>query len=60
MNRKIDELIRVPLSKKILFDNLQDCSLMAHLINNQIEFAPTALPAVNSAGIIEINNANIT
>ena len=60
LNRKIDELIRVPLSKKILFDNLQDCSLMAHLINNQIEFAPAALPAVNSAGIIEINNANIT
>ena len=60
LNRKIDELIRVPLSKKILFDNLQDCSLMAHLINNQIEFAPAALPTVNSSGIIEINNANIT
>jgi len=60
LNRKIDELIRVPLSKKILFDNLQDCSLMAHLINNQVEFAPAALPTVNSAGIIEINNANIT
>jgi ATP-dependent Clp protease ATP-binding subunit ClpA len=59
LNRKIDELIRVPLSKKILFDNLQDCSLMAHLINNQIEFSPAALPAVNSAGIIEVNNANI-
>jgi ATP-dependent Clp protease ATP-binding subunit ClpA len=60
LNRKIDELIRVPLSKKILFDNLQDCSLMAHLINDQIEFTPAALPAVNSAGIIEINNANLT
>jgi hypothetical protein len=33
---------------------------MAHLINNQIEFAPAALPTVNSSGIIEINNANIT
>ena len=27
LSRKIDELIKVPLSKKILFDSLRDCSL---------------------------------
>jgi ATP-dependent Clp protease ATP-binding subunit ClpA len=31
LSRKIDELIRVPLSKKILFDNLRDCSVQAKL-----------------------------
>ena len=31
LSRKIDELIRVPLSKKILFDNLRDCSVVAKL-----------------------------
>lgn len=31
LSRKIDELIRVPLSKKILFDNLRDCSVVANL-----------------------------
>jgi ATP-dependent Clp protease ATP-binding subunit ClpA len=31
LNRKIDELIRVPLSKKILFENLRDCYVVARL-----------------------------
>lgn len=31
LGRKIDELIRVPLSKKILFENLRDCSVVARL-----------------------------
>ena len=36
--RKIDELIRVPLSKRILFDQLTDCTLNVVLNGDQIEF----------------------
>ena len=38
LNRKIDELIRVPLSKKILFNQLRDCTLYVRLNGDQIEF----------------------
>ena len=41
LNRKIDELIRVPLSKKILFDQLTDCTIHAVLSNDQVEFQIT-------------------
>jgi ATP-dependent Clp protease ATP-binding subunit ClpA len=38
LNRKIDELIRVPLSKRILFDQLTDCTLNVTLNGEEIEF----------------------
>jgi ATP-dependent Clp protease ATP-binding subunit ClpA len=38
LGRKVDELIRVPLSKKILFDRLENCAVVAHLIDDKIEF----------------------
>ena len=38
LNRKIDELIRVPLSKRILFDQLSDCTLNVVLNGDRIEF----------------------
>jgi ATP-dependent Clp protease ATP-binding subunit ClpA len=38
LNRKIDELIRVPLSKRILFDQLTDCTLNVVLNGDRIEF----------------------
>ena len=38
LNRKIDELIRVPLSKRILFDQLTDCTLNVVLNDDRIEF----------------------
>jgi ATP-dependent Clp protease ATP-binding subunit ClpA len=54
LNRKIDELIRVPLSKKILFENLKDCTVYAILDNDKIEFRVEAIvtPTVNEHGII--------
>jgi ATP-dependent Clp protease ATP-binding subunit ClpA len=54
LSRKIDELIRVPLSKKILFDRLRDCTIIANLVDDKVEFiVETALlPTVNSEGII--------
>jgi len=38
LNRKIDELIRVPLSKKILFEELNNCSVNAMLVDDKIDF----------------------
>ena len=38
LSRKIDELIRVPLSKRILFDQISDCSLYVVLKDGQVDF----------------------
>ena len=63
--RKIDELIRVPLSKRILFDQLSDCAIYADLVNDEIEFNINALDlklpisavgaSVDSEGIIVVD-----
>jgi len=37
--RKIDELIRVPLSKKILFEKLKNATIHVNFVNEKIEFA---------------------
>ena len=53
--RKIDELIRVPLSKRILFDRLSDCAITADLAGETVEFVidePASVPTVNEEGII--------
>jgi ATP-dependent Clp protease ATP-binding subunit ClpA len=54
LSRKIDELIRVPLSKRILFDRLTDCDIMVDLVDNNIVFDVThhAVPVVADDGII--------
>ena len=59
LSRKIDELIRVPLSKKILFDNLRDCSIMVGVEEDQLVFKTiqaeqTGLPKVDNNGFIII------
>jgi ATP-dependent Clp protease ATP-binding subunit ClpA len=38
LSRKIDELIRVPLSKKILFDKLTDCTVTADMVDDVVDF----------------------
>jgi ATP-dependent Clp protease ATP-binding subunit ClpA len=38
LNRKIDELIRVPLSRRILFDQLRDCTLHVELQDEKVVF----------------------
>jgi len=58
LNRKIDELIRVPLSKKILFERLSDCTVNAIIIDDKIDFtiiqtAPLAI--VDNSGIIVLD-----
>ena len=53
--RKIDELIRVPLSKKILFDRLADCAVTGNLVDDCVEFTvdtPEPKPVVDPDGYI--------
>lgn len=55
LGRKIDELIRVPLSKKILFDQLENCTINAVMVNDNIDFqivAPASQPGVDEQGFI--------
>jgi ATP-dependent Clp protease ATP-binding subunit ClpA len=57
LNRKIDELIRVPLSKKILFDRLENCTLHANMVDDQVQFivdGTPLLPGVDNQGYIVI------
>ena len=63
LSRKIDELIRVPLSKKILFDRLTDCDITADLVDDQVMFdvVPHTTPSgahVDEHGFIKLGDAN--
>ena len=54
LSRKIDELIRVPLSKRILFDRLTDCDITADIVDDKVAFdvATRTVPVVADDGII--------
>ena len=55
LSRKIDELIRVPLSKKILFEQLRDANIQADLVDDQVVFTVNKeLGSVDSNGIIQV------
>jgi ATP-dependent Clp protease ATP-binding subunit ClpA len=60
LSRKIDELIKVPLSKKILFDRLSDCKITVRLTaDEKIEFDIETLPispVLSSDGFIILDN----
>ena len=56
--RKIDELIRVPLSKKILFEGLKDCAIHCNLNDTVVSFElenPEPVPVVNEEGYIVLD-----
>ena len=55
--RKIDELVRVPLSKKILFERIKNATVNVTVENNEIQFeVQQKLTAkVNEDGIIEVS-----
>ena len=58
LSRKIDELIRIPLSKRILFDRLANCTVHAILKNDTVDFIveePAPLPVVNADGYIVLD-----
>jgi ATP-dependent Clp protease ATP-binding subunit ClpA len=54
LSRKIDQLIRVPLSKQILFDRLSNCDIMADMLDDAVVFDVVAheIPLVDHDGII--------
>ena len=61
LSRKIDELIRVPLSKRILFDRLENCDIRAILNGDQIDFVTDNAvtgPGVDEQGYIVIDQVN--
>ena len=63
LGRKIDELIRVPLSKRILFDRLENCSISAIVVKDSIEFViepPLLTPVVNEDGYIVLDSIDPT
>ena len=63
LGRKIDELIRVPLSKRILFDRLENCSISAIVVKDLIEFViepPLLTPVVNEDGYIVLDSIDPT
>jgi ATP-dependent Clp protease ATP-binding subunit ClpA len=62
LSRKIDELIRVPLSKKILFDRLSDCTVTAHMDQDQVTFVVEALSitGADADGFIQVDHGNIS
>jgi ATP-dependent Clp protease ATP-binding subunit ClpA len=63
LGRKIDELIRVPLSKKILFDRLENCNISAIMIEDRIEFViepPMLAPVVDENGYIVLDQNDPT
>jgi ATP-dependent Clp protease ATP-binding subunit ClpA len=56
LSRKIDELIRVPLSKKILFEKIKSSTVTANLVDNVIVFDVTQKinVEVDSNGFINV------
>ena len=56
LSRKIDELIRVPLSKKILFERVRDCQIYVDY-DKEIEFRvePRQLHRIESNGLIVVD-----
>jgi ATP-dependent Clp protease ATP-binding subunit ClpA len=61
LNRKIDELIRVPLSKRILFDRLENCVIQADMSGDTVDFAVehNAVPMVNEQGYIVLDKPQV-
>ena len=56
LSRKIDELIRVPLSKKILFERISNSNIIAVLENDEIVFQITQKQTarIGEDGVIEV------
>ncbi len=61
LNRKIDELIRVPLSKRILFERLENCVIHADMINEQVDFRVehNTVPMVDEQGYIVLDKPQV-
>lgn len=58
LGRKIDELIRVPLSKKILFERVKNSTVNVTMINDEVTFevVPKLSAKVSENSVIEVSN----
>jgi len=58
LSRKIDELIRVPLSKKVLFEKIKNSNIMVNLVDDKVEFDVTTkvVAKVGEDGIIHVES----
>jgi len=60
LNRKIDELIRVPLSKRILFDRLENCTIHAAMKDDSVDFTvSSSQPVVDEQGYILLDKPQV-
>ena len=60
LNRKIDELIRVPLSRRILFEGLENCTIQADMVSDQVEFSVVGgVPVVDEQGYIVLDKPQV-
>jgi ATP-dependent Clp protease ATP-binding subunit ClpA len=54
--RKVDELIKVPLSKRILFEKLRDCNITVDWRDDEIQFETSERAAhINEQGSVDSN-----
>ncbi len=58
LSRKIDELIRVPLSRKILFERVKNAAVTAIMVDGEIAFTvvQTANAHIGDDGVIQLEN----
>lgn len=56
LSRKIDELIRVPLSKKILFENLHDCTVTIDVSGDALSFVDDRVPVAPGSDLPKVDN----
>lgn len=60
LSRKIDELVKVPLSRRILFDRLRDCTVIVDAEGDEIllrtsdSLSGIELPSVDANGVITV------
>jgi len=59
LSRKIDELIRVPLSRRILFEKLTDCDITVDTVDGKIDFQIKmhVKPVVDQDGFIRMDQS---
>jgi ATP-dependent Clp protease ATP-binding subunit ClpA len=59
LGRKIDEALRVPLSKKILFEDLRDCAMLVDVDQDQLTIRPDddTVIGVDADGFIQVPDA---
>ena len=62
LSRKIDELIRVPLSRRILFERLTDCDVSVDAVSDEILFdiRHHVKPTVDPDGFIRLDHEHST